>query len=166
MLDDALRPLPSKHQKPSLTDSHKCQWGRKLALHSNFTASFSTSAGNKPVHPWGVQSHTHHWSKYLTLPNDKMRFLRKCDVFQQRKTWTEALQKNGEGRQHGGWAGRSVWKSLPSSNLPYAWTPSSTLRPSNRVSLSYYDNLLVYTALHSIKIEVLLKQSQKAKVKT
>lgn len=65
----------SKHQKHTLTDSHECQWGRKLVLRSSFTATSSGLGWNKSRHPRGVESCRQYLCLYLTLLNDKRWFL-------------------------------------------------------------------------------------------
>lgn len=70
----AFRAQVPKHQKPTLTDSHGCQWGRKLAVRSNFTAPYSAVSVSR--HPGGVESCRWCRSLYLTRFSGKRWFLR------------------------------------------------------------------------------------------
>lgn len=108
----------SRHQVPALTESHECQWGRKLVLRSNFTAS-SSSRDWKQKKSWRCGElhappmlifNTSQWQG--ASPQTNMR----CMEGQRQ----EALQWNeGETKQRQ--RKKPVWKSLPSSNLPSAW---------------------------------------------
>lgn len=70
----AFRAQVPKHQKPTLTDSHGCQWGRKLAVRSNFTAPYSAVSVSR--HPGGGESCRWCRSLYLTRFSGKRWFLR------------------------------------------------------------------------------------------
>lgn len=105
-----------KKKKTTLTDSREEKISIALRFHSSLL-----SLGLKRTLDIPEVSRVRR--QRLTLPNDETRFLRNtCDA-RKTKASSEAPQRWERKTMVGGWwAGNPVWKSLPSSNLPSAWT--------------------------------------------